>query len=86
MLGFGPPQGMQGARPMGPATALKPGVPVPSADGVGYSNRQDRSVPVLGDSFADQINVGDQNSAKVSPETTNENKVFFFKILIQCFL
>ncbi|XP_030527327.1 epidermal growth factor receptor substrate 15 isoform X1 [Rhodamnia argentea] len=77
--GFRPQQGMPGARPLGPATGLRPGmqVPTPKADAVKQTNQHDLRGPALGDPFANVVGNIEQNSVGSAPQevATGEKKV-----------
>ncbi|XP_059460128.1 actin cytoskeleton-regulatory complex protein pan1-like isoform X1 [Corylus avellana] len=72
-IGFG------GARPIVPATGLRPPMQVSAilADGVMQSNQQKSGAPVLEDSFGNQLDTGGHNSANSKPQvaTTAGKKV-----------
>ncbi|KAL5778380.1 hypothetical protein ACOSP7_011306 [Xanthoceras sorbifolium] len=76
-VGFGQQQVM-GARSMPPAAGLRPPAPVtaPNADGAMMVNQQKSTAPVLDDSFANQLDNGQQNSvnSKVQEATAAETK------------
>ncbi|KAF5455621.1 hypothetical protein F2P56_025179 [Juglans regia] len=75
--GFGQQQGMQGARPIAPATGLRPPMQVsaPQADGVLQSNQQKSGVPALEDSFVNQLDTRGPNSMNSKPpEATTAGK------------
>ncbi|EOY15307.1 Calcium ion binding protein, putative isoform 1 [Theobroma cacao] len=60
--GFGQQPGM-GAQPMTPSTGFRPPIPPnASADTTAMSNQQKSRAPVLDDSFATQLDNGEQNS------------------------
>ncbi|KAG7971449.1 hypothetical protein I3843_07G134200 [Carya illinoinensis] len=75
--GFGQQQGMQGARPIAPATGLRPPMQVsaPQADSVSQSNQQKSGVPALEDSFVNQLDTRGPNSMNSKPpEATTAGK------------
>ncbi|XP_030446776.1 uncharacterized protein LOC115669790 [Syzygium oleosum] len=77
--GFRPQQGMPGARPLVPATGLRPGmqVPTPKVDAAKQTNQQDLRGPALGDPFANVVGNVEQNSVGSAPQeaTTRGKKV-----------
>lgn len=77
--GFRPQQGMPGARPLAPATGLRPGmqVPIPKADAAKQTNQQDLRGPALGDPFANIGGNTEPNSVGSAPQdaTTGGQKV-----------
>ncbi|KAF7850930.1 hypothetical protein BT93_L4845 [Corymbia citriodora subsp. variegata] len=77
--GFRPQQGMPGARPLGPAAGLRPGmqVPIPKADAAKQTNQQNLRAPALGDPFANMAGNVEQNSVGSAPQeaTTGGKKV-----------
>lgn len=67
---------MMGVRSITPATGVKPPVPVsaPNAEVAVMSNQQTSRAPALDDSFANQLDNGEEN--KVEEATAAGTKVF----------
>lgn len=91
-LGFRPQQGMPGARPLVPATGLRPGmqVPTPKVDAAKQTNQQDLRGPALGDPFANVVGNVEHNSVGSAPQeaTTRGKKAYtlFLAALVIFFL
>lgn len=72
---------MEGARPIAPPTGLRPPMQVsaPQADGAVQSILQKPGAPALEDPFANQLDIGGQNSAytKAQEATTFEKQAPF---------
>lgn len=87
-LGFGPQQGVPGARPMAPVTGPRPPRPpvqFPRADGDVKSGQRDLGVPVLGDSFLSQ-NGMDQADSNVQEATAAEKKAYLLILIYLLFI
>jgi hypothetical protein len=84
-LGFGQQLGM-GARPMAPILGMRPPVPVnaPQPDAAMANNQQMSGAPVLEDSFLNQHEGGEQNSANSMTQdgTASEKKASCSALLI----
>ena len=72
---------MPTARPVAPATGLQPQVQGASLrpDGTMHPNQRKSGAPVLGDSFFNQVNSGEENS-KAQEKAAAEKKVFIFPL------
>lgn len=72
---------MAGARPIVPATGLRPPMQASAllVDGAMQSNQQKSGAPALEDSFGNQLDIGGQNSANSKPQvaTTAGKKASF---------
>ena len=83
-LGFGQQLGM-GAQPMAPILGMRPPVPVnsPQPDAAMANNQQMSGAPVLEDSFLNQHEGGEQNSANSMTQdgTASEKKAPFSALL-----
>ncbi|PKI55101.1 epidermal growth factor receptor substrate 15-like 1 [Punica granatum] len=73
--GFGPQQGMPGARPMAPGPRPpRPPMQFPQADGA-KTGQRDLSATVLGDSFLNQTDGVDQSDSNLQEATATGKKV-----------